>query len=87
MPSLVPRQNTKVVFRDLAEGGVLLHLESGQYHSLNETGAAIWKLIDGRRTSNEIANALGAQLDEPPPDIDLVVVGFLTGLRERDLTA
>jgi len=33
--------NPRVVYRDLAaeEGGVLLHLDSGQYHGLNALGS------------------------------------------------
>jgi hypothetical protein len=46
----VIRRNPRVVSRELAaEGGaVLLHLESGAYHGLNETGILIWSLADLR---------------------------------------
>jgi hypothetical protein len=79
------RQNPRVVYRDLADGGVLLHLESGEYHSLNATGCEIWKLIDGQRTPGEIAGELRAKVDDAPADLDAVVSGFLRGLEERDL--
>jgi len=82
---MTPNANPRVVYRDLADGGVLLHLGSGQYHSLNTTGSAIWKLIDGTRTSDDIATQLQALLDDPPEHLGVVVTDFLEGLRARDL--
>jgi len=80
-----PRPNPRVVYRDLADGGVLLHLDSGQYHSLNATGALIWKLIDGARTPPQIIDGLRAQLESSPDDLSSVVADFLDGLLTRDL--
>lgn len=76
-----------VVFRNLAadDGGVLLHLESGQYHGVNPMGASIWRLIDGRTTASAISSELRTVLVDPPPDLEDVVVRFLNRLRDRDL--
>ena len=59
-PDAPIRRGEQAVFRDLGEGqgGVILHLGSGQYHGLNATGCIIWDLIDGRRTTGELAAAL-----------------------------
>ena len=56
----VIRRNPQVVYRELAgEGGaVLLHLDSGAYHGLNETGILIWSLIDGERTFDAIVRSI-----------------------------
>jgi hypothetical protein len=85
----VIRRNPQVVYRELAgEGGaVLLHLESGAYHGLNETGVLIWSLIDGERTLDELVAELRERLDGAPEDLGVATERFLTDLRERDLLA
>ena len=65
------RRNPSVVYRELAgEGGaVLLHLESGAYHGLNETGVLIWSLIDGERTLDALVAELRERLEDAPDDL------------------
>ena len=78
-------RNPEVTYRDLEEGGVLLHLDSGAYHGLNRTGVAIWKLLDGEPTVTAVATGLREQLDDPPEALERDVARFLEGLRERNL--
>ena len=54
-------RHPSVVYRDLAEGGVLLHLDSGQYHGVNDTGLAIWGLLERPSTLDELRAGLEAQ--------------------------
>ncbi len=80
-------KNPQVVYRALEnEGGVLLDLESGQYHGVNSTGLAIWELLDGERTVGDVVAELRAELDEPPPTLADDVGEFLSGLSTRGLT-
>ena len=82
------RKNPQVVYRALAgEGGVLLHLESGAYHGLNEVGTLIWSLLDEERTLDELVTELHERLLDPPEDLRGEVERFLADLRERDLLA
>lgn len=86
MSESCPARNPDVVHSRLAEGEVvLLHLESGEYHELNPTGAVIWDLLDGERTASEIAAELQQRVDDPPQDLDGVVEHYLDELRRRDL--
>lgn len=51
----------RVVWRKLRDDLVLLHLDTGAYYSLNETGALMWQgLVDGRPYSNIIADVIDA---------------------------
>jgi Coenzyme PQQ synthesis protein D (PqqD) len=86
-PTSKVERNGSVTFRRLAagEGGVLLHLESGQYHGINEVGCLIWELLDGERTVGDVAVALRDGVDGGPDDLTGEVLGFLDSLRERDL--
>jgi hypothetical protein len=79
-------RNPQVVYRELAgEGGVLLHLETAQYHGVNETGLAIWELLDGERTVAEVVTEVSARLDDAPPALEDDVVAFLGALSARGL--
>jgi Coenzyme PQQ synthesis protein D (PqqD) len=82
-----PVKDPQVVYRDLAneEGGLLLHVESGQYHGVNGTGSAIWKLIDGTRTVAEIAAALALEFNGAQIDFAKEVDRFVDDLRRRGL--
>jgi Coenzyme PQQ synthesis protein D (PqqD) len=84
-PDSRPSPSPQAVFRGMRDGGVLLHLGSGQYHGLNETGVLIWRLLDGERTVADVTSALRAEVSDPPEDLEGYVSGFLDGLRERDL--
>jgi Coenzyme PQQ synthesis protein D (PqqD) len=81
------RKNPNATYRTLATGrsGVLLHLESGEYHGLNEIGCRIWELIDGERTTDDIIEAIRAEVDDPPATLADDVTGFIDAMRERDL--
>jgi pyrroloquinoline quinone biosynthesis protein D len=59
---------------------VLLYPEGVVF--LNQTGAAILELCDGRRTVAEIASVLGARYDA---DVLDDVAEYLDGLRQREL--
>jgi hypothetical protein len=80
-------RNENVAFRRLAagEGGVLLHLESGEYHGINEVGCLIWEHLDGERTVEAVAVALQDDIEDPPPDLVDEVIVFLDSLRARGL--
>jgi hypothetical protein len=76
-PSSRPARSESVTFRRLAEGegGVLLHLESGQYHGINEVGCQIWEHLDGERTVDGVTTELRDGIEDPPDDlVDVVVV-------------
>lgn len=44
-----------MIAKESKDSLILLDVESGEYYTLNETGAAVWKLCDGTRDADEIA--------------------------------
>lgn len=88
-PDSIVRPNPQVVARELAggEGGVLLHLESGQYHGVNAIGLVIWRCLDGERTVADVVEALRARVEDAPPQLEGDVLAFLESVRERELVA
>ena len=81
------RKNPQVVARELSEGegGVLLHLESGQYHGVNRIGLLIWELLDEEGTVEGIVDGIRARVEDAPPRLEDDVVAFLASVEERDL--
>ena len=67
------------------EGGVLLHLESGEYHGINEIGCLIWKLIDGERSVADLVEAVRREVEDAPPELADDVNRFIGDMRDRDL--
>jgi hypothetical protein len=81
------RRKPDVVFRALqeGEGGVLLHLLSGEYHGLNQLGCVVWGLIESDRRFGDLVTDVQGQLEEQPNSLPQDVSVFLEGLRDRDL--
>jgi hypothetical protein len=86
-PQTTIRRKPDVVFRELqdGEGGVLLHLLSGEYHGLNQLGCVVWGLMDSDRTFGDLVGDVRGRLDEQPDSVEQDVSTFLEGLRDRDL--
>lgn len=81
------RRSERVAFRELAgtEGGVLLHLDSGAYHGLNQVGTLIWNLIGEGTSLADLVEAVRSGLTDVPADLQSDVETFIADLVERDL--
>jgi hypothetical protein len=86
-PTTKIRRNPDVVFRQLEEeqGGVLLHLQSGEYHGLNDLGSLVWRLTEHETTFADVVAGVRAGAEDVPDSVDAEVSAFLEGLRDRDL--
>lgn len=80
-------RSEKAVARRLeeGEGGVILHLESGAYHGVNEVGLVIWELLETEPTVQQLIENLRERVDDPPPQLEDDVTVFLTQVHERNL--
>ncbi len=47
----------------LDDGTVLLHLHTKRYYSLNETGAAVWRMLEQGSTREAIIDQLVSEFD------------------------
>jgi len=59
-----------------------LDMEDAIY-TLNETGRAVWGLLDGRNTVREVVHRLSAEYDSPEGDIERDVRGMLQEMLAR----
>ncbi len=85
-----PRRRPGTLVEDVPGTGesVLLHPETGRVLALNAAGAAVWELLDGRRTIADLAATLAAAAEVAPEvalrDVralldQLAADGFLAG--------
>jgi hypothetical protein len=86
-PTTRIRRNPDVVFRSLEaeQGGVLLHLQSGGYHGLNQVGSLIWGLIENDTRFSDLVDGVRAETEDAPVSVEEDVSGFVDDLSARDL--
>ena len=79
-------RNPRVEYRDQQEeGGVLLNLDTNAYHSVNQVGGLVWKLIKEDTRFDELVKELRRVIKNPPSDMEEDLSGYLEGLQQRDL--
>jgi len=81
-PDFVPRlwRLARLDYDPVRQRRILLYPEGAVL--LNETGAAVLELVDGKRTVTEIAQVLGERYQT---DVTADVTEYLSGLAEREL--
>ncbi len=86
-PTTRIRRNPDVVYRSLEDeqGGVLLHMQSGEYHGLNELGSLIWGLIENETRFADLVDGVRAETEDAPASVDEDVSRFVEDLSARDL--
>lgn len=86
-PQTKVARSPRVVYRELSadEGGVLLHLDSGQYHRVNRMGSTIWGLLDGERTMTDLVEEVRKIAADSPASLMEDIEKFLEGLLSREL--
>jgi hypothetical protein len=83
----VPIPNPAAVQEVGTDGWTLLvNPDTAGAMAVNQTGAFIWKLVDGRRTTEEIAAAVRDRFPDAPDTVAEDVRALLTKLAEEGLT-
>lgn len=78
-----------VVAREIEGELIIVPLRAGvgdledELYALNDTGKAVWALLDGERTVDQVVDALDAGFDAPRDEIERDVRGLLEELRAR----
>ena len=80
------RRAEKAIYHEIQPaGGVLLHVESGAYHRINEMGALIWELLQTLPSRSELLAELRTRVADAPDSLEADVDEFLHALKEREL--
>jgi hypothetical protein len=79
----------EIVAREIEGEIIIVPLTSGigdaedELYTLNETGKAIWQLLDGKRTMQDVARALSAEFNCDAGKIEGDVIGLAEELLKR----
>lgn len=86
MSDRVPRRAEALTHEVQGSGETVLYDEAGdQLLVLNETGAAIWLLVDGERTVQDITEVVAGLLDVDRAEVATALDSFLNELSEKNL--
>jgi hypothetical protein len=82
--SIISRKD-EIISGDVDGETVMMSIEGGNYHSLNETGSRIWELLESPCAVGRIIDALKDEYDTEPEVIAEEAYRFLGQLLERDV--
>ncbi|MCI0522595.1 MAG: PqqD family protein [Bacteroidales bacterium] len=85
--SSIPSRSDRVVVRRINDECLLIPLthdiaDMDSLYRLNETGAFIWELIDGRRDIKEITAMVAEEFDVDQPEAEKDILLFLVDVQE-----
>jgi hypothetical protein len=86
-PARIYRKNSDIVARKIVDEMILVPVrrrvgDVESLYTLNEVGARIWELIDGKREVREIRNLLLREFEANEVQIDADLLEFLGQLSE-----
>ena len=73
---------SRVAWQSVEDRVVIIDLETGRACGLNETGSAVWTMMETHSPA-QIAQRLSARHSRPMGQVALEVDGFLARVRER----
>jgi SynChlorMet cassette protein ScmD len=83
-PTSPPIANPVAVLREeFDDWAVLFNPDTAEAVGINPVGVAVWKLMDGRRSIEEIITQISDQFDRVPASVGEEVTAFVTQLTER----
>jgi len=78
-------RHPEVVYTDLKDGAVLLHLETKFYYSLTDVGQSVWLLLDSTESLEELMQKLMAEYEAEEGHAKGGVSKFLQELEREQL--
>jgi hypothetical protein len=82
------RVNSPHIISETIQGEVIvIHLETGSYYSLRDSGAAIWNLIEQGVPPDDVVEALSARYEGSSKEIEASTMRLLEELRAEGLVA
>ena len=82
---LIPVISSELIWRELNDGTVIVTPDEGKVRVLNQTGTAIWLLIDGTNSLGEISTHIASKFEVGQAEALRDAEAFLTDLSFRGL--
>jgi len=87
MTNVLSKHIDRFTEADIDSEIVIMRLDSGEFYSLSETAAAIWRLIDGERDRDAVIVAAAREFQTSREVVAEDVGEFLAQLQETGLLA
>jgi len=84
-PDNIPIPIPDILGRVVDNEAVLVLPNLGKVKVVNEVGAAIWQLIDGKRNINQICTEICEQFDVDTATAEADILQFINELLERQI--
>ncbi|MFA5802744.1 MAG: PqqD family protein [Thermoleophilia bacterium] len=75
----------EVLFTSMGEDAVLLHVQRGDYYSLNKVGARLWVLTDGCKTISDLAGLITQEFDISMEQAEVDIIELAQQLEKEGL--
>lgn len=87
MMTAITKLTDRFTETDVDDEIVIMRLDNGEFFALSGTGAAIWRLIDGKRDPETLRSALAAEFQADESQIVSDIEDFLAAMKEKGLLA
>lgn len=83
--------SANIVAREIENELIIVPLTAGvgdledELYTLNESGRAIWALLDGQRSLHQVVDELAQEFDSPVSEIEADVLGLVDVLLTRGI--
>lgn len=81
----IPMRNPDIIGRLADDEAVLVMPQKGQVKVINEVGAVIWELIDGKRDVGQIVEQVCSQFEVDRVSAEMDTLGFISELIKREI--
>jgi len=81
----VPVRNPNIIGRMTDDEAVLVMPQKGQVKVINEVGAVVWELIDGKRDVGQIVDEVCSQFDVDRAAAEADTLNFISELIKREI--
>jgi hypothetical protein len=91
IPDAIYAPSEEVVAREIEGEIIIVPLTAGigdaddEMFTLNDTGKAVWKQLDGKRSLKNVVENLSAEFESQPGEIERDVMGLVEELVKRKM--
>jgi hypothetical protein len=78
-------KDSEVLFTSMGEDAVLLHVQRGDYYSLNRVGARVWALNDGSKSISDLAKEITEEFEISQEEAENDIIELAQQLEKEGL--
>ena len=82
-----PKRSENTASRIIENEAVIVIPEEGLVRILNEAGARIWQLFDGKNSIEQIINIICSEFDVSVEEAERDITAFIKILKEKNMVA